>query len=194
MRLRVIQVAVATSCLIAGCSDSPTGIQLPVTVSGTIQNRSGATIPANARPVVLWGVSATDPDYSYVFGEGTVNPTTGEFSITFFQELPAAALNQGTLGVGLVILTSDDNLQEGIMPAGYDFSTVIGATEDHSIIFRKGSVTGFENAWPADFPLGYSVGEVERQTTGFDTFKKVALDVLRLVIDDLANITVPNWT
>jgi hypothetical protein len=174
---------------LAGCSDA-TDPGEPVTVSGIIENRNAATIPANARVVVLWNVSFASPDYSFVFGTGTVSPG-GEFSITFDGPPPAAALNNGTLGVGLVLLTSDQSLAEGQLPSNYSFPGLLGVTEDYSIIYRSGA-PGLD--WAAAFPQGYGVGEVQRASVGFDSFIRVGVDDLRLVVDEIQNLNPPNWT
>jgi hypothetical protein len=189
MSLRARALMMLAGVALAGCSDS-TGPVDAVTVTGVIENRSAATIPANARVVVLWGVTSTSPDYSFVFGTGTVSPG-GEFSITFHEPPPAAALNNGTLGVGLVVLTTDQSLAEGQVPSNYSFPGLLGVTEDYSIIFRSGT-PGLD--WAAAFPPGYSVGEVQRSTVGFDTFVRVGLDDLRLVVDVIQNLDPPNWT
>ena len=41
---------------------------------------------------------------------------------------------------------------------------------------------------------GYGLGKVERSTTGFDSFAAVDASTLKLVIDAIAKINVPNWT
>ena len=192
MRLRTLAFIVAMP-LIAGCGgDGPTAPKIPVTFSGLIQVRNGATIPANARVLALWGVSATSPDYSYVYGSGTVNPA-GAFSITFDAEPPAEALNNGQLGVALVILTTDQTLAQGRVPATYNYPGLLGMTEDHSVIFTKNLSADQAKSWPGRFS-GYGAGQVERSTTGFDSFKSMAVDALRLVVDDLTKIHPPNWT
>jgi hypothetical protein len=192
MRLRAIALVVALP-FVAGCGgDGPTAPKIPVTFSGLIQIRNGATIPANARVLALWAVSATSPDYSYVYGSGTMT-SAGAFSITFDAEPPADALNNGQLGVALVILTTDQTLAQGKVPANYAFPGLLGMTEDHSVIFTKNLSAELANSWPGRFS-GYGAGQVERSTTGFDSFKSMALDALRLVVDDLAKIHPPNWT
>ena len=188
MSLRAPALMMVAGVALAGCSDA-TDPGDAVTVSGVIENRNAATIPANARVVVLWGVSSGSPDYSFVFGTGTVSPG-GEFSITFDGPPPAAALNNGTLGVGLVLLTSDQSLGEGQVPSNYGFPGVLGLTEDHSIIYRSGA-PGID--WAAACPPGYSVGEVQRSNVGFDSFIRVGLDDL-LVVDVIQNLNPPNWT
>src|SRR5438046_2813622 len=107
MRLRT-RLLLATLPFVTACGggDSLTAPKLPVTFSGTIQVRNGTTVPANARVLALWGVSSTSPNYSYVYGVGTVN-AGGTFSITFSADPPTAALNDGQLGVALLILTTD---------------------------------------------------------------------------------------
>jgi hypothetical protein len=191
MSLRARALMMLAGVALAGCSDSTGPADaVAVTVTGVIENRNAATIPANARVVVLWGVSSGSPDYSFVFGTGTVSPG-GEFSISFDGPPPAAALNNGTLGVGLVLLTSDQSLGEGQLPSNYSFPGLLGFTEDYSIIYRSGTA-GID--WAADFPPGYSVGEVQRSNVGFDSFIRVGLDDLRLVVDVIQNLNPPNWT
>ena len=156
MRMRQIAL-LATATLLGACGDEPTGLvsnELPVTISGTIQIRNGSTIPANARVLVLWGVSSGSPDYDYVFGEGTVAPVPGTFSVTFTANPPDAALNNGTLGVGLVILTTDQALAEGQVPATYQFPGLLGLSEDHSVIFVKSAVSATDLTWGPRFPTG----------------------------------------
>ena len=188
MRLR--SLAVLAAPLLLSCSDDPTGVTLPVTVSGHLTGPNAATVPANARVVVLWSVTA-GADYSYVFGTGTV-ANDGTFSLTFDEEPPAEALNNGRLGVGLVILTTDQALVEGRVPDNYTFADVIGFSEDHSIIFARGTTAQID--WAADFSNGYHVGEVQRSTTTFDSFVRVGLDDLVIVVDDIENLDPPNWT
>jgi hypothetical protein len=193
MTYRGIGLLLAAS-LVTGCGgdDGPTAPRLPVTVSGTVAVLNGTTIPANARVVVLWGVSSGSPDYSYVYGSGTVSPT-GTFSITFAAEPPAEALNNGQLGVGLVILTTDQTLADGKVPSTYSFPGLLGMTVDHSVIFSKNLSAELAASWPGRF-AGFGVGLVERSTTTFDSFKVSSLTSLRLVVDDLAKLHPPNWT
>jgi hypothetical protein len=192
MRLRTLALALALPFVASCGSDSPTEPQLPITFSGAIQVLNGTTVPANARVLALWGVSAGSPDYSYVYGTGTVN-SNGTFTITFDAEPPAEALNDGELGVALLILTTDQTLAQGRVPANYTFPGLIGMTEDHSVIFTKNLTGAHAAGWPNRF-AGYGAGEVERSTTGFDTFKSVALNALKIVVDNLNNIDPPNWT
>ena len=188
MRLR--SLAVLAAPLLLSCGDEPTGVSLPITVSGVLSGPDAASVPPNARVLVVWGVTAGS-DYSYIFGSGTVG-TDGRFSITFNAEPPAAALNNGRLGVGLLVLTTDQTLGDGRVPDGTPPPPVLGLSEDHSIIFAKGTQSQVD--WAANFSNGYHVGEVQRSTTGFDSFTRVGPDDLVIVVDDLANLNPPNWT
>jgi hypothetical protein len=194
MRLSRLLLAAALPVAIACGDDGPTAPVTQITFTGTTTIRNGTTIPSNARVLVLWGVSATSPDYSYVFGSGTIN-SAGNVTITFNGPPPAGALNVGQLGVGLVVITTDQTLAEGVVPANYSFPGVIGLSEDYSIIYTS-ELTAETTAaipWTARFN-GYGLGKVERSTTGFDSFAAVDPSTLKLVIDALANIHVPNWT
>jgi hypothetical protein len=194
---RIPLAVVATGAILAAaCSDSPTGPRsLPVTVSGTITNRSGAVIPANARAVVLWSSDDGSEDYAYVFGEGTVDPATNRFSVTFDRAMPSAALLSDRLGVGLVILTTDANLHEGRVPDSYDYSSsVIGVTGQHAVIYLNIDPALFASDWPSSFRRGYNVGRGIDLPGTFDGFAPADLGSMQLIVDDLGNIEVVNWS
>ena len=193
MRARALGLAflAAMSLGPSACSDDPVSPTYPVTFTGNIQVVNGTTVPANARALVLWGVSAGN-DYSYVWGSGTVG-TNGSVTITFTEEPPLAALNGNQLGVGLVILTTDQTLQQGQVPDSYTYPGLIGMSEDYSIIFTKNLSGAIQADWPGRFN-GYGLGEVERNNAGFDSFKSVARDALKVIVDHLANLDPPNWT
>ncbi len=193
MRIRAVGLAfVATMSLgLPACSDDPVSPAFPVTFSGTTQIMNGTTVPANARVLVLWGVDAAG-DYSYVWGSG-VTSANGAFTITFNDEPPAAALSANQLGVGLVILTTDQTLQEGQVPGTYSYPGLLGMSENYSIIFTRNLSGEIQGDWPGRFN-GYGLGEVERNSAGFDSFRSVARDALKLVVDDVANLNPPNWT
>jgi hypothetical protein len=190
---RLLLAAVLPIALACGDSD-PTAPVTKITFTGTTTIRNGTTIPANARVVVLWGVSATSPDYSYVYGSGTIN-SAGAVAITFNGPPPAAALNLGEVGVGLVIITTDQTLTDGMLPATYSFPGFLGASEDYSIIYSTNlSATTIDGVpWAAQFN-GYGLGKVVRSTSGFDSFAVADPATLKLVIDAQSNIHVPNWT
>ena len=78
-----------------GCSENPTepNNDLPYTISGTLVDRTSKPVPGSTRVVVAWVVSSGSPDYTYVYGEGTLQEQVGTFSLTFDAPPPAAALN-----------------------------------------------------------------------------------------------------
>lgn len=190
---QVLCVAALAAAALAGCSDSPTGPRaLPLTVSGSLTNRSGAPIPANARVVVMW---ATDDEGAYIFGEGTLDRTTNRFTVTFDEDVPSGALMGDLLGIGLVVLTTDPNLDEGPVPEGYDHAAnLIGATGQHALIYLNDHPSRFEPEWPSSFRRGYNVG-VGRDLPGdFDGFAPARLNSMELIVDDLADIETVNWS
>jgi hypothetical protein len=189
-------IAATLIAFAAGCSDSPTGPRpLPVTVSGFLTNRTGEPIPANSRVVVIWDVS---DDESYVFGEGTVDPATNRFTITFDRDVPVEATlgNGNSIGIGFVVLTTDPGLGEGRVPDSYDFSAnLIGVTGQHAVIYLNDQPRRFAPDWPSDFRRGYNVGRgVKVPGATFDDFAPTGLDTMELIVDDLENIEIVNWT
>jgi len=169
---------------------------LPVTVSGTITNRSGAAIPASARALVLWFGDDGSGDYAYVFGEGSIDGATNRFTITLDQNPPRAAVPSARLGVAFVILTTDQGLQPGRIPEGSGYlSSVIGVTAQHAVIYLEDDPGSFGSAWPARFRPGYNVGiGVKVPGATFDDFAPAGLNSMELIVDDLENIETVNWS
>ena len=163
-------------------------------VTGHIDNRTQAPIPANARLLAVWGVSAGTPDYSYVFGEGTINRLTGTFRIRFDQTPPIKALNRGALGVAFIIATTDQSVQVG--DSSPSWTGAIGITGQHAVIFIQNRATLPTPTWVDAFDDGYSVGVGVKALPSevFDTFAPTSRSSPVLIIDDRANIEVVNWT
>lgn len=193
---RVCYVVALSAVAVAACSDAPAGPRtLPVGVSGSLVNRSGAAIPADARVVVLWAGDDDSGDYAYVFGEGTFDLARSRFMITFDRDPPSAALLGDALGVGLVVLTTDPNLREGRVPDGYDYSAnIVGVSGRHAVIYLNDNPSRFAPDWPADFGRGYSLGRGIDLPGALDGFTPAPLYSMRLIVDDLANIDVVNWS
>ena len=191
----VSMVTVCVAVVAAGCQDG-TGTGAGFVVTGRIQNHTAAPIPANARLVAVWGVTAGSPDYSYIFGEGTINRFTGTFRIEFDQPPPVAALNHGVLGVAFLIATTDPSLKDGdILTGGSSTTGIIGVTAQHAVIFVDHQDTLYANTWVPSFPSGYSVGVgVKVPGSVFDKFEPVSRSSPILIIDDLGNIEIVNWT
>jgi hypothetical protein len=187
----VLVTTVATAC--QGTTD-PAG---SFVVTGHVENRTQAPIPANARLLAVWGVSATSPDYSYVFGEGTIDRGAGTFRIRFDQPPPIKALNRGQLGVAVVIATTDQSLQVGdSIGSSYPVTEIIGVTGQYAVIFVQNRDTLLQSTWVASFEDGYSVGVgvPALPTEVFDRFAPTSRSSAVLIIDDLANIEIVNWT
>jgi hypothetical protein len=191
-RRRTVLLLVLGAMLNA-CSDGPTGLRGP-TVSGTIVNRSGAPIPATARVVVLW--STANESVAYIFGEGTIDRTTNRFSVTFDRDLPTVATYDGALGIGVILLTTDPDLRDGPLAASADYyaSTIVGVTGQHAVIFMGTDPSQYGADWAASFRRGYNVGRGVDLPGLFDGFAPVSFDSMQLIVDDLADIELVNWT
>jgi hypothetical protein len=193
-RRRLICGSVLGLVALGGCGDSPTGPRgLPVTISGTLVNRSGAPIPANSRVVAVWAGDDGNGDYAYVFGEGTVDVAANRFTITFDRNPPSAALLANQLGVAFVVLTTDPNLHEGRLPDGPAPASIIGATGQHAVIFLNDNPQ-LPTDWVRDFRPGYNVGRGVDLAGVFDGFAPADLGSMQLIVDDLADIEFVNWT
>ena len=190
-------VRLATVALPAflACSDS-TNPSEGFTVNGTIQNNTQAPIPENARLVVVWVVSSGSPDYSYVFGEGTIDPASGSFEISMPDPPSAAALNDGLLGVGVLFVTVNATLSAGDDIDDIPEADFIGAAGDYGIIYVQGNPGDAAQVrdWAADFDSGYGVGVGMEVAGDFDKFVPTSQSGVVLIIDDIDNISFVNWT
>lgn len=196
-----------------GCSDEPTNpsTSAALTITGTLDNPTNIAIPTTAKIVVIWGVSATSPDYAYIYGSGSIDRANGTFRVELPAMPPDSAFNaRGSdpansstyrrLGVGFVTLYDDPNnlLQTGVAPftppAGV---RPYGAINNTAIIYRKGTDGAFEDfvPWVLDFPEGFSLGrgvEIPNEPDGFEPIPNVNV---KFMIDTvLSSFTFPEWT
>ncbi len=195
-RARLTLASVLVAAAVAGCLDG-TGPGAGFVVTGRIQNNTGAPIPAGARLVVVWGVSAGSPDYAYVFGEGAIDPMTGTVYVRLDGPPPAEALNNGVLGVGFIVATTDQSMKDGdVFSSGSSPTNVIGITGQHAVIFVNGHPdTTQVPKWATEFDSGYSLGVgVKVPGSVFDKFVPASPSSALLIIDALANIEIVNWT
>ncbi|HET6837094.1 MAG TPA: hypothetical protein VFH24_03565 [Gemmatimonadales bacterium] len=175
-----------------GCSDNNDPGEGFV-VTGTIQNNTGAPLPANTRLVLAWGVSSGSPDYSYIFGQGTVDPAAGTFRLQLDQPPPAQALNAGVLGVGIIVATTNQALGTGDDIDGVPSTDLVGAAGRHGVIFIGPGTVQYRE-WAADFDTGYSVGVGVDVVDDFDRFEPTDPSSVVLIIDAIENIDFVNWT
>jgi hypothetical protein len=177
-----------------GCGDS-TGPGTEIVVTGTIQNNTQADIPAGARLLVAWVVSATSQDYTFVHGEGTFDAAAGTFRVVLTAP-PPAALNGERLGVGVILLTTDASIGEGDDVDDLAEADIVGAAGLYGVIYIAGTpaeAAGFRD-WAADFPAGFGVGVGQTVPGDFDRFVPVDASDVVLIVDDIANIEFVNWT
>jgi len=188
-RAPVVASALATLTLACGDENGPSN---GFVVTGTIQNNTRGPLPANTRLLVVWQVTSGTPDYSYVFGQGTVNAQAGTFRVQLDQPPPAQALNQGSLGVGIIVATTNQTLGDG---GNIDeaLDELIGAAGRYGVIYIDPAGTSYRQ-WASDFPAGYSAGVGVDVENDFDLFQPTAPSSVVPIIDALENIDFVNWT
>jgi hypothetical protein len=190
--LRTALLASLLTVISLGCSDSNNPGDGFV-VTGTIQNNTGQPLPANTRVLVVWVVSSGSPDYSYVFGQGTVDAAAGTFRIQLDQSPPAIALNTGGLGVGVIVATTNQSIENGDDVEDVQLSELVGAAGRHGVIFiDQNGVQDPE--WATAFESGYGVGVGVDVVDDFDRFEPADPSSVVLIIDDIENIDIVNWT
>lgn len=191
---RLAPATFVVAAVLTGCGDSSAPSQGFV-VTGTIQNNTQESIPTSARVVVAWVVSSASPDYTYVFSEGSLDPTAGTFRIAFEQPPPLDALNAGALGVGIIVVTTNQALGTGDDLGTVPETELIGAAGQHAVIYvtTPQQAAQYRN-WAADFEAGYGVGVGVKVPGDFDKFQSASPSSVVLIIDDLQNIEFVNWT
>ncbi|HET7469698.1 MAG TPA: hypothetical protein VFJ81_08475 [Gemmatimonadales bacterium] len=121
--------------LVTACGDSTDSSNDLFAVGGQLTNVGGQPVPGNARVVVAWVVTSAGPDYTYIYGEGTVQG--GSYHITFTAPPPAVALNAGQVGVGIVLLTTGTGLHSGMRLEDAPANTVLlGGTGNYAVIYK----------------------------------------------------------
>ncbi len=180
--------------LLASCGDTSEP-SVAFTVSGSVLNNTQAAIPAAARVLVAWVVSSGSPDYTYVFGEGSINASAGTFEVQFTDPPPRAALNSGNLGVGIVVLTTNASIGQGDDLEDFPLADLIGAAPRHAVIYIDGdpqNVTFRE--WAHDFESSFNAGVGIKVPGSFDEFVPLSPSSIVLIVDDLQNLEFVNWT
>lgn len=204
--------------IVCGCSESGTtpdkSSKTPLyTVQGSMVFAPGASIPKGTKLYAVWSVNSTSPDYSYVFGEGTLDTVNGRFSFSFMSYPPEVALN-GTgldstdldfarLGVAYIIAVYDSAGKIKVGTKIYDLKddevTLVGAVNNTAIIYRRGADKPCSEfrPWLPAFTVGYGIGQgaPNPQGSGYDIFVPVSSgSELQLLIDsDPESFTFPNW-
>ena len=185
---------------VAACGRESTGPQADeqIVISGLLTGPNVASLPEGARVALVWGVSATSPDYGYIYGVGTIDRAAGTFTLTLTAKPPAEALNQYgsyALGVGtLIVFGPEVELKTGrIENDGELAAAALGASGQHAVIYTRGSPPS-ALGWAGAFPAGYAAGRGITQPDNFDGFERVSADSFELIIDDLDNISFVNWT
>jgi hypothetical protein len=136
-------------------------------------------------------VSSGSPDYSYIFGAGSVQGA--QASLSFASTPPADALNAAKLGVGaIVVVDANTNLPDGKVNGDLPF-TAIAAAPDHVVVYRTTTEGLLENGWDKDFPQGFACGQCVHHDSGFDSFAVVDCSSVKLVPFS-KSLKFCNWT
>lgn len=177
------------------CSDDPAAPERGFEVTGTVSNRSGIEVPSDARILVVWGVSASSPDYNYVFGEGDLVDEGTAFRVEIDEPPPEAALNLGAVGVGVIIVTTDQTIGMGDDVESISEEAILGAAGQFGVIYvAPESDAGETLPWVEAFSEGYNVGRGVDVEGDFDEFTAVGADEVEIILDDLDAIEFVNWT
>jgi pantoate kinase len=136
-------------------------------------------------------VDSGSNDTTYIFGEGTINTSTGTFQIDI--ETPPTEALSGSIGVGILIVTTNTTLETGDAIDNVSDVELVGAAGMYAIIYLENQSIQ-EPAWVSDFSTGYNVGIGMAASGTFDIFVPTAADSPVLIIDDFANITFVNWS
>ena len=186
--------------LFAGCAkDDPNPVGSGgnlFSVTGTIKNNKQISIPESAKVIVLWGARAGVTRTMYIIGEGKINPANNTFTISYDSNMPDKALNDGNMGVGLVLLVEDPKLKDGdelVKGRESDLGALLGMATEQGIIFIKGDPDKVEfREWGKKFKTGFNLGEGVRKENTYDEFTPSTTGKLEIIIDD--NLTWLNWT
>jgi hypothetical protein len=173
------------------------------TISGTLQNPKAITVPPSAKLYGVWSISSGSPDYTYIYGSGTVNTSANTFTFRLSTPPPAVALNANELGIAYLILI-DADLPEGKIDEDLDDSLeaqgkFYGAINDRAIVFVNGSpdTANYGRSWVKDFNFksGYNFGKGwYNPGSGFDGFTPDSGAIVLLIEKDPSVYTFPNWT
>ncbi len=199
--MKPFSAAMAMVLIGAACDDGgTTAPEIPgalFTVSGTVRDESDFPIPLGARVLVAWQVSSGSPDYSLVFGEGSLDRDAGAFQLGFFEAPPQEALNANGLGVGVLIVVDDPALGSGDRLEGdEDFAGVLGIAENHAVIYIEGDPAEIDSPsdWVGSFEEGFNVGRGIDLGGPFDGFEPVSPGEIVITLDDLEDLEFVDWT
>jgi hypothetical protein len=164
-------------------------------IFGTLTNRTANPIPNGTRLLVAWA-GGGDPDYTYVFGEGTVRTDTNTFELAFTIPPTVTALNSSGLGVGFLFLTINTTLQGGSDMEDVPETEIIGAAEQYAVIYlaHEPARVRADREWAGNFHTGYNVGKGIDLPGIFDGFEPVNPSSVEIIVDSLNNLTFVNWS
>ena len=144
--------------------------------------------------MVIWEVSSGSPDYTYKFGEGSIQGNM--YTVTFASAPPAEAINSYGVAVGFVTAVdqsfqlADGRIDDSIAVQARGYT--VGA-----ILWKGAAASGTSPEWSAGFNAGYSCGSCVQSNDDqvFDSFSPLDCSMLPLeTASDLSTIDSCNWT
>ena len=176
--------------VIAACDDDDREPRRSITVSGDVVNHSGAALPEDASVVVLWALD----DSSYVWGGGALQEDGTSYAVQLNAPPPEETLLGGGVAIGLIVAVTGPVPAEG---EPLDENDAIGLASNHAIIYvaDRDAIPPGVLWWLPNMPDGYSVGTgIERESELFEGFEPVGPGSVELIIDDIDNLHVVNWS
>lgn len=144
--------------------------------------------PPGTQVIALWSVTTTSPAYFFALGTGLASGSRFRINLPA-DELPILALNNGGLGVAmLVALPEDAQLPKEGSLTRTEFNALtagaLGLSKRHAIIYRqeRGQPT---SPWAFDFTAGYQCaqGVEPAPNQSFETFEPAPCEELTITLD-----------
>lgn len=192
--------------LFVGCSDdddpaSPTIQQSAITISGSLQIDPDMTVPPDAKLCGIWDVDGNGGDYSYLYGEGSVDIQAGTFTLTL-DAPPRTAMNispdgRPDVGVGVIVLADFPDTKPHVV-SKQEITALFGAVVNTGIIYIDGNPAEWASHptlnWLAAFNAGFDVGEGKETNDTHDIWIPSSAQTFVLTIsDDSDDFIFPNW-
>lgn len=154
-------------------------------IEGRIESDS---TPPGTQIVALWSVTTTSPAYFFALGTGLASGSRFRVNLPA-DELPILALNNGGLGVALLVaLPEDAQLPKEGSLTRQEFNDLtagaLGLSKQHAIIYRqeRGQPS---SPWAFDFASGYQCakGVAPAPNQSFETFEPAPCEQLTITLD-----------
>ena len=141
---------------------------------------------------MVWAVD----DDSYVSGTGTVDTDGESYRLDLDAPPPEAVWLGGAVAIGIIAAVTGEPPAEG-EPIDETMEGLIGLVENHAIIYvaDRDAIPADVLWWLSNMPDGYSLGiGVEHDDEFFEGFEPVGAGSADLIIDDVGDLHIVNWS